>query len=199
MIDVDYIKQQLLQKMKDNTKNGKTYHLDLENKRLIKIRPNLKCNLELDVMRYLCHEYYRLGIDIQYNITDEYVTISTPFLDCLHEDTYYTKDQIIKNTSIFLQDFTTTNYFYKDLLIDEDNLHIETYQDNWDPRNYFLWKNQIYLLDLESFYFCIKTKDGQSVGRYGIQEDRQTSIQAFRMPADIRYALKDDDTEMLVY
>ena len=112
MIDVDYIKQQLLQKMKDNTKNGKTYHLDLENKRLIKIRPNLKCNLELDVMRYLCHEYYRLGIDIQYNITNEYVTISTPFLDCLREDTYYTKDQIIKNTSIFLQDFTTPAFIF---------------------------------------------------------------------------------------
>lgn len=196
MIDVQYIKERFAQKVKDNTKNGKIYKIDFEKQRVIKIRPNRKCNLETAVMIYLCEQYRKLGIDIVYDVNDNYVTVDTPFLDCLHENTKYTKDQIIKNTSIYLQNFTDTNPYYKDLLVD-DSLYIQTHQDNWDPHNYFLWNNEIYLLDLESFYFTVHMPNGINAGKYGIKQEYQDEIHEYQMPQDIRYAIKDEN--MLVY
>lgn len=198
MIDINYIQEQLAKRAISNKHNGKVYEIDLKNRRVIKTRPNKNCNLELDCMKYLCQEYNTLGIDFQYNITDTDIIINTPFLDCLHDNTTYTREEIIKNTSIFLQKFSEQNNFYKDLLID-NNLQIHTYQDNWDPRNYFLWNNEIYLLDLESFYFTVQTKDGIDIGKYGICENKQDQVSTYKIPADICYALKDDDIEMLVY
>lgn len=198
MIDISYIKEQLAKKAIDNRHNGKVYKIDFEKKCIIKTRPNRNCNLELDCMKYLCEQYYKLGIDFRYEITNEYVSISTPFLDVLKEDTLFTQNEIIKNTSTFLQNFSEQNIFYKDLLVD-NNLQIHTYQDNWDPRNYFLWNNEIYLLDLESFYFTIQTKEGIDIGKYGICEDKLEKIHNYQMPKDIEYMLGNKDWHMLVY
>jgi len=198
MIDFNYIKQQIQQKILDNTKNGKSYKIDLKHRRIIKTRPNKNCNLELDCMKYLCQEYNKLGIDFRYEITNEYVSISTPFLDVLKEDSLFTQNEIIKNTYTFLQNFSEQNPFYKDLLVD-NNFHIMTYQDNWDPRNYFLWNNEIYLLDLESFYFIIQSINGTDIGKYGIREDKLEKIHNYQMPKDIEYMLGNKDWDMLVY
>ena len=161
-----------------NSKYGKKYFIDKTNLTVTKYKL-CDSQLEIQIINYLC-EYYKNTLHLNFNVmynknTHELITMS-PFLDVLEENTTLSKTIIYKNTDILLQNFIRKTNQIKYCI---PNTIIKCYCETCNPENYFIFNNEIYLLDLETFYLCVFDKDNNSLGINGIKQEYKKLFKPF--------------------
>lgn len=177
-------------KRNTNGKYGKDYYIDKINKTVTKYKL-CDSQLEVQIVSYLCNYYnntLHLNFYTSYNKNTHKLTITSPFLNVLKEDTILSKDIIYKNTNILLQNFIKDTNQIKYCI---PNTSIYCYCETCNPENYFILDNEIYLLDLETFYLCVFDKNNKSLGLKGIKSEYKKLFKLF--------VIHEDPDELIYY
>ena len=195
-IDLDYIQQRLNKKTIDNAEFGKSYYLNKEDMTIIKIKPDRHCEFEYDCAKYFCDFYKEsLGLNFQIYKQDNKIITITPIVNDTRKNKL-PKDERLRNTLNILEKFTEQHEMFKRMLLTPE-LKVKSYIQDYGIGNFFIYNNEIYLLDLETFYFCILTPEGHSVGLIGVNEDYAETVKPYTPALDCENSFIME--EMLIY
>ena len=189
MIDLDYIKRSLDKKAKENKAFGKSYFIDYNDMIITKIKKNLNNIFDNECIAYFC-KYYRerLNLNFEFYYNNDQVVTVLPILDCV-KSRQVEEEKLLKNTNIILDKFVKENDTLKKILITPE-LYVKAYCEDCGNDNFFIYKDEYYLLDLETFYFCIYTPEGHSIGVTGVKEEYENIVKSYngskRCEKDIR-------------
>lgn len=182
-------------KQKRNTEYEKKYKIDLEKGYVTKYKKNSNSILEKECVNYLCTYYTKLGLNFTCAYIDNCLITKSPFVEVVTNYTIKPKKTIANETLRLLNCFAKTHSFFKEIL--KDNCFIKVFCDSYHPKNFFKYKDKIYLLDLEGFYLCVYDEDNNSIGYMGIKENYHALIKPYYLPEDSYHAIKQNN--MLIY
>ena len=196
MIDLDYIKRSLDKKAKENKAFGKSYFIDYNDMIITKIKKNLNNIFDNECIAYFC-KYYRerLNLNFEFYYNNDQVVTVLPILDCV-KSRQVEEEKLLKNTNIILDKFVKENDTLKKILITPE-LYVKAYCEDCGNDNFFIYKDEYYLLDLETFYFCIYTPEGHSIGLTGVKEEYANIVKAYNGSKRCEKAIRMDN--MLMY
>ena len=179
-VDLDDIQFQLNKRAKYNAKFGKSYILDKKAMTITKIKLNSHSQFEYECINYFC-KYYRDVLNLNffvYKQNDKLITVS-PIVSVVNSNNKVERNLLMKNTSYLLDCFVKQNKILYNMLITPE-LKVKVYiDDQIDQNNFFIYNDQYYLLDLETFYFCIHVPTGESVGLAGVNEHYKGIIKEY--------------------
>lgn len=195
-MDLDYIKRSLDKKVKENKAFGKSYFIDYNNMTITKIKQNLNNIFEYECIAYFC-KYYRdiLGLNFEFHYDKNQVVTILPILDCV-ESRQVEEEKLLKNMNIILDKFVKENDMLKKILISQE-LYIKAYCEDCGNDNFFIHNNEYYLLDLETFYFCVYTPEGYNIGLTGINEEYENVVRPYNGSKRCERPIRMDN--MLIY
>ena len=192
-IDLDYLQQRLDKKTIDNAEFGKSYYLNKEDMTIIKIKPDRHCEFEYDCAEYFCNFYRKsLGLNFQIYKQDNKIITVTPIVNDTRKNKL-PKDERLRNTLNILEKFTEQHEMFKHMLLTPE-LRVKSYIQDYGIGNFFIHNNEIYLLDLETFYFCILTPEGHSVGLIGVNEDHAETVKSYTPALDCENSFITEET-----
>lgn len=196
MIDLDYIKCSLDKKAKENKAFGKSYFIDYNDMIIVKIKKNLNNIFDNECMAYFC-KYYRerLNLNFEFYYNNDQVVTVLPILDCV-KSRQVEEEKLLKNTNIILDKFVKENDTLKKILITPE-LYVKAYCEDCGNDNFFIYNDEYYLLDLETFYFCIYTPEGHSIGLTGVKEEYENIVKSYNGSKQCEKAIRMDN--MLMY
>ena len=196
MIDLDYIKHRLDKKAKENKAFGKSYFIDYNDMIITKIKKNLNNIFDNECIAYFC-KYYRerLNLNFEFYYNNDQVVTVLPILDCV-KSRQVEEEKLLKNTNIILDKFVKENDTLKKILITPE-LYVKAYCEDCGNDNFFIYNDEYYLLDLETFYFCIYTPEGHSIGLTGVKEEYENIVKAYNGSKQCEKAIRMDN--MLMY
>lgn len=196
MIDLDYIKCSLDKKAKENKAFGKLYFIDYNNMTITKIKKNLNNIFDNECIAYFC-KYYRerLNLNFEFYYDNDQVITVLPILDCV-KNMQVEEEKLLKNTNIILDKFVKENDTLKKILITPE-LYVKAYCEDCGNDNFFIYNEEYYLLDLETFYFCIYTPEGHSIGLTGVKEEYENIVKSYNGSKQCEKAIRMDN--MLMY
>lgn len=196
MIDLDYIKRSLDKKAKENKAFGKSYFINYNDMIITKIKKNLNNIFDNECIAYFC-KYYRerLNLNFEFYYNNDQVVTVLPILDCV-KSRQVEEEKLLKNTNIILDKFVKENDTLKKILITPE-LYVKAYCEDCGNDNFFIYNDEYYLLDLETFYFCIYTPEGHSIGLTGVKEEYENIVKSYNGSKQCEKAIRMDN--MLMY
>ena len=187
MIDLDFIQACLDKKTEDNTQFGKSYYLDKQNMTIKKVKPDHHCQFEYECAKYFCN-WYKKNLNLNFEIykKDNKIVTIAPILNCIFDETL-PPEKRLKNTKAILNQFIKDNRIFKDMLITPE-LVLKIYIEDCSIDNFFEYNGEMYLLDLETFYFCVYTHDNYNIGIDGIKEDYEKFVRNYNpIPGEVEH------------
>lgn len=185
-MNINHIIKSIEKKKIQNKKFYKEYKIDLYNQKVIKYKKNSNSLFEYQCINFLC-EYYQKYLNLDFKVTYledmSCLVTESPFLTTANELRIRSNKNLATNTLNILKDFSKTEPFLNK--IKKDNAYtIKIFCDSYTARNYFIINKESYLLDLESFYFCVYDENNKSLGKAGIKEEYLNIIKDFDYPKE---------------
>lgn len=189
----EFIKNEIERKSIQNKKFGKKYKIDFTNKQVFKYKEKSDCLFENDCAKLLSEYYNSIGLNFSIKNIDDYLVLVSPFVTTACELGITSDLKLINKTMEILNN--NKNKFLENLI--KDGFFVKIFCDNFNSKNFFVYNNEYYLLDLEGFYFCIYDKNNNSVGRKGIREEYLNVVKDYNLNEIDEKTIVNDN--MLVY
>lgn len=189
----EFIKQAVERKSIQNEKYGKKYKIDFENKQVIKYKKESGCSFENDCAKILSDYYNTIGLDFSIKTIDGYFILTSPFVSTADELGIGSDLKITDKTVEILNNHK--NEFLENIV--KDGFSVKIFCDNFNSKNFFVYNDEYYLLDLEGFYFCVYDSNGNSVGNKGIKEEYINIVKDYHLNEIDEKTIINDN--MLVY
>ena len=174
----EFIKKEIERKSIQNKIFGKRYKIDLENKQVFKYKKKSNCSFENCCAKILSEYYNTIGLNFSIQDIDGYTIIVSPFVETAHE-LGINSDLKLCNKTMEILNNCNNNYFLKKIV--KNDVFVKIFCDNFNSRNYFVYNDEYYLLDLEGFYFCIYDKNNNSIGKSGIRKEYLDIVKEYQL------------------
>lgn len=199
----------LLLKLKHNLTNRNLYRkgwgnwLKITKHSIIKVS-HTRVKFEHQLISYLVGYYKKvLHLDFQYyeDENPELFYVESPFVNLSISAYFHSKEYISSKTNEILTNFANTSECVLNF-IKKNNPNVDHFEvkcADLHPTNFFKYKKEFYLLDMEDFYFLMYNKKNQLIHVTDLSKDSQKHVIKYKDRVKYKQSRKEKQSRIEEY